>query len=213
MSTIVKRFAHALIVCASFATSLCAQASVITLAQFDGTESLVNFNSAPIGVFSGPYVAAGVTLTAASGGYMFQSGAGSVILGTTGTAFNTDGGAGEQQDVTLIFDDSISRFGMNFGTSANGGPLNALVSAYDDLDNLVESALFVNFGNAFVGFDFASAVKKVVIDRTDGIGNFTFVDDVRFVESIDATVPEPGSLALLGLGLAGLAAIRKRKQA
>ena len=101
MSTTLKKFGLALTVCAALAASLGARASVITLAQFDGTESLVNFNSAPIGVFSGPYVAAGVTLTAASGGYWFQAGSGSVVLGTTGTAFNTDGGIGEQQDVTL----------------------------------------------------------------------------------------------------------------
>ncbi len=34
-----------------------------------------------------------------------------------------------------------------------------------------------------------------------------------YTVSLSSEVPEPGSLALLGLGLAGLAAVRKRKQA
>ncbi|MBK9441548.1 MAG: PEP-CTERM sorting domain-containing protein [Comamonadaceae bacterium] len=41
----------------------------------------------------------------------------------------------------------------------------------------------------------------------------TAIDNIDFTVTKVGQVPEPGSLALLGLGLAGLAAIRKRKQA
>lgn len=182
-----------------------ANANPLTLGDFTGSESLIDFDSVAFGQFTGDYTAQGVTVSAEAGKYMFQQSGGS-LLGTSGSAFNTDSVAGNA-DVTLLFGTAISRFGVNFGTFT--GPLSATVTAYDAADNVVESAVFDSFGHTFVGFDFASSVSKVVIDRTDNEGFFTFVDDIRFVNA--AAVPEPGSLALLGLAGVAAAAVRRRR--
>jgi len=61
---------------------------------------------------------------------------------------------------------------------------------------------------AFRGISRASA--DIVAFRVRG-GFVPVLDDLTFVSST-SSVPEPGTLALLGLGLAGLAASRRRRQ-
>jgi hypothetical protein len=196
-------------------SALSSHAAVIPLSSFDGSETVVDFNTAPMGTFDGDYTRSNVVFQSGSGSYMFQFGSGG-LLGTSGAAFNTYSMLPHpNHDITMLFGDSISRFGMNFGTGSGVAFLSAVVNAYDSVGNLVDSATFTHFENAFVGFDFSTAVSKVVIDRTDEnteyAGYFTFLDNVRFVKS--ASVPESSSVALLIMGLLGVAAARLRRTA
>ncbi len=73
----------------------------------------------------------------------------------------------------------------------------------------------IDGGGAFVGFiDFGQLISSVTFNATNDILGF---DDLRFGRSENnpgnpVNVPEPGSIALLGLGLLGLGFARKRKQ-
>lgn len=70
----------------------------------------------------------------------------------------------------------------------------------------------INGGGAFVGFiDYGQLISSVTFNATNDILGF---DDLRFGRSANdpTDVPEPGTLALLGLAIAGLASVRRRKQ-
>lgn len=64
---------------------------------------------------------------------------------------------------------------------------------------------FTSVSDAFVGGT-ASYQGYLFTDNDEYAGNFT-------AEATDGTVPEPTSMAIFGLGLAGFAALRRRKEA
>ena len=183
----------------------------LTLGDFDGSESLIDFNNVP-SVLDAPdqFVIGPLTITNDGGLYHFQGFAGAV-LGTTGDAYNSSGAPGTHS-VTLSFAFGLSRFGMNFGNSSTFGDITGVVAAFDANGVLVEDFAFQNLTNTFVGFDFATAVTRVEIQRdpNQSAGQFTFVDDVRYVQGDPSPIPLPAGMPLLLVGLGGLAALCRR---
>jgi hypothetical protein len=112
---------------------------------------------------------------------------------------------------------SSSVFGVGgffFNTDVDGVPesLSVTVSALD-ADGSVNATLLNTTPTEFVGFVSTSGMTQVRVAANQPTQGFTWptVNDLVLGGQLQS-VPEPGTLALLGLGLAGLAARRERKQ-
>lgn len=127
--------------------------------------------------------------------------------------------------------------GGSVQTSVNGSPIQGLVgnactgafNALNDVDGndllvTIYSSFLVNFGSVSVGDTVAVSTGTYLfslpgLDATANAGPFVafLVDnDFNRISNFQTTgpagVPEPGSLLLMGLSLAGLAAARQRRR-
>jgi len=190
----------------SSANSATANASFLAGLSGVGTEDFESFavgTSGPLAVDFG--IAGTATL----------SGSGDISTGVAGR-FPTSGSKlwETNSDFTIEFSEAVSAFGF-YGTDISDFAgqitldfINGTTTSY-----IVDSTIGAPNGSLlFWGIiDTANAFTSVTFDNTNGSDYFGFDDMTVGIASQVVGVPEPGSLALIGLGLAGLGFTRRKK--
>jgi hypothetical protein len=169
--------------------------------------TLIDFDDQATGtvVGAGDYAAMGVTsITETTGGTLSRYSGSQSMPNYIGTGVNYEiGGDSLGWDGTILFEFSGLADIVGIGVAnSRGGP--ETISIFDSSMALLDTHTVSSGTNVYNGFDQMGAWNIKYLQVT---GDFFAVDDLQFLAR---SVPEPGPLALLGIGLVGMVAARKK---
>lgn len=134
---------------------------------------------------------------------------GITFFGGSNAIYGDLNGLGGEGALSILLGSGTDIFGFNI-VGSDRGPFTA--QFFQKNGNLLGTITQTNLTDGFFGFRTTANDKifGVSLTNTDQFG--IAYDNVTFNQMNTGVIPEPASLALLGLGLAGLAAVRRRKQ-
>ena len=182
-------------------------------ALFDSSnnESIITFEGLPLGSFTNLVVAPGVTINGTDTTANPQTIRNSAF-GTPDSLFGYNTTSGGTQWVSLFGGNITFTFATpieDFGFYYSGVQLDGETITFND--GAPQSIAIPNpngSGIVFIGFtDFGNPITSITIN---GLNDIVGIDDVRYSVA-QAAVPEPATLALAGLALAGLGFSRRKQ--
>lgn len=201
-----------LLACA-FAQSASAVPVAVSQAAFSGSATVIDFNAIPdTQSITNQYSGQNVTFSGALVG-LTNSGDTSLFNGSTIASnwiYNGTGNTGPSW--TAVFG-SIQNL-AGFLVETNSGD-DVTIEAFLGASSLGS----VNFPNPngptvdFVGIGDLGGFDRITVTTATNANGFFAMDNFRFEGGSNGQVPEPGTLALLGLGLAGALISRRRAKA
>lgn len=167
---------------------------------------VATFDTAALGTFAS--VVSGDVTVSGIGGNLRVSDTYAGAYNGRGTAY-LDNDQGRTSGFRFDFTDVVGAFAFNWGAS----DVSWTLSAFDATGHLLESVLapITNGSNAgdFFGLSDAGIKYATLVSSNARSQDWVFVDNVSFAA---AAVPEPASIALVGLGLAGVVGLRRRRK-
>ncbi len=180
-------------------------------AAVGGVFTLEDFSSVSSAVYETTPVDVGDFTVSVSGTTFGSSWHNISSTGAGGAAFNSVNGTqqlnvatGDQGGTTLAFDFNIFAFGADFAGVSDSRTTSIFIDGLQiDIPALT---------GGFFGFVSDTAFNSNLLALTAGSADGFGMDNLVYA-SQSSSVPEPGSLALLGLGLAGIGFARRKSKA